>query len=614
VSSRAWALVVVLLLTVGLCTITGTVAPAPDAAAATVTIGTIQAQLSNHRGVNNGTSASNCITYAPVGTATSSALVSNPNEAQTAHGRPTSSQSSCPSTLNSSTQSTVGFRPAATTSAQDGVAFPIGKMIHYNNPVYADDRYFTGRITAILGGFTSPNAVSFDWQLDETPNSGGNNCCNDLITFTNQISTVTLTQGGLNFRLVILGFIPVLSSTTTCPATPVGTPQNEFSTVEGTQTHACLYASLVQERTLTIIKTVTGTAPPARSFNFSSSSTLAGSPWSNGTFSLTAGGSETRSLTSGNTVTITETDPGDDRWSLTGLACTEVNAAGVVVPATWVTTNLAARQTLLANVPAPQNGAQPGVTCTYTNTYTPKATVTLVKQVQTGSAAPNLWTLTATGSAAPPPSGATVSGPSGSPAVTAQRVPAGSYALTENGTGAAATGYVQVGDWVCRTAGGTALPVAAGTVTLPDSASATAAANVTCTVTNQLAVGSLQISKIVDAPDGAYTGGTTKVFSGSYDCGAGFTGTFSTLTTAAPVVINNIPVGRTCTVTETPPVGGLANASYAWGPAAFSGQPATITQNGTASITITNPVVQRFGTFAVTKTVDGPGGYAGGTG
>ena len=315
--------------------------------------------------------------------------------------------------------------------------------------MYTNDRYFTGRINAVLGGFASPNAVSFDWQLDETPNTGGDNCCNDLITFTNQISTVTLTQGGLSFRLVVLGFIPVASSTTTCPATPTGTPQNEFSTVEGTQTHACLYASLVQVRTLTVVKTVTGTAPPARSFDFSSSSTLAGSPWSNGTFSLTSGGSETRSLTSGNTVTVTETDPGDDRWSLTGLACTEFNAAGDQVPATWVTANLAARQALLTNVPTPQNAAQPGITCTYTNTYTPKATLTLVKQVQTGSAAPNLWTLTATGSPAPPPSGATISGPSGSSAVTIQRVPAGSYALTEVGTGAAATGYVQVGDWVC---------------------------------------------------------------------------------------------------------------------------------------------------------------------
>ena len=81
-----------------------------------------------------------------------------------------------------------------------------------------------------------------------------------------------------------------------------------------------------------------------------------------------------------------------------------------------------------------------------------------------------------------------------------------------------------------------------------------------------------------------------------------------------PVVIDNIPVGRTCTVTETPPTGGLLNASYAWGPATFDGQPATITNGGTATVTITNPVVQKFGTFALTKTVHGPGGYTGGTG
>ena len=129
VVGKAQALGVVMLLMAGLCTITATVAPAPDAAAATVNIGTIQAQMADQVGVNNGTSG-NCITYAPVGTATSSTLVSSPSEAQTAHGRPSSSQSSCPATLNSSTQSTVGFRPAATTSAQDGVAFPIGKMIH----------------------------------------------------------------------------------------------------------------------------------------------------------------------------------------------------------------------------------------------------------------------------------------------------------------------------------------------------------------------------------------------------------------------------------------------------------------------------------------------------
>ena len=84
---------------------------------------------------------------------------------------------------------------------------------------------------------------------------------------------------------------------------------------------------------------------------------------------------------------------------------------------------------------------------------------------------------------------------------------------------------------------------------------------------------------MVDAPTGAYTGGTTKTFTGTYDCGTGFTGR-SHATTATPVVINNIPAGRTCTVTETPPTGGLANASYAWGTATYSAQPVTITQNG----------------------------------
>ena len=143
------------------------------------------------------------------------------------------------------------------------------------------------------------------------------------------------------------------------------------------------------------------------------------------------------------------------------MASTSVDVPGA-------TLNTAARQVVLANIPAPLSASRPGITCTYTNTYTPKATLTLVKQVTSGTAAPNLWTLTATGSAAPPPAGFAISGPSGSAAVTSQRVPAGSYALTEIGTGSAATGYVQDGSWVCRTGGGTAVPVTNGSVTLAE--------------------------------------------------------------------------------------------------------------------------------------------------
>ena len=602
---RSTASLAVLALVASLTTIVTVLVPAVPADAATVNIGTIQAQMSDHRGVNNGTTG-NCITYAPPGTSTSSALVSSPNEAQTAHGY---SGGSCPSTLSTSSQSAVGFRPSAVTSANDGDQFLIGRMIHYNNPITANDEYFTGKLNTTLGGFTSPNTLTFPWNLDETPNTGGG-CCDDIITFSSQISSVTLTQGGLQFKLVITGFVPVANGTT-CPAVPAGTPVNQFKTVEGTQTHACLYASLQELRSLTIVKIVAGSPPGVPSFNYTSTSTLDGSPWSNGSWSLGSGGTYTKELVSGNTVTVTEVDPNDDRWVLTGLTCTQYSADGASqVPITGTTVNLAARQAVLTKVPAPLNAANPGITCTYTNTYTPKSTLTLVKVVQSGSAAPNLWTLTATGSAASPPSGKIVSGPSGSAAATNQRVPAGTYALTETGTGAAATGYVQVGDWVCKTAAGTTVPVSNGSVTLPDQAATTGA--VTCTATNRFVTGALQIAKVVDDPSGGYTGGSSKTFSGSYDCGTGYTGTFTTLTTASPVTVSNIPAGRQCTVTEIPPSGGLLNASYSWGMPSFTTQPVTITDGGTATVTITNPVVQSFGTFSLTKTISGPGGYTGG--
>ena len=192
-----------------------------------------------------------------------------------------------------------------------------------------------------LNGFTGANTLQYDWELDETPNSGSN-CCNDLLEFTNQISDVTLTQGGLSFRLVISGFIPVASGTT-CPAQDAGTPKNEFSTVEGQETHACLYAKIVQLRSLTVVKQITP-GSPARNFDFTSSSSLAGSPWANAKFALASGGTTTRSLTSGENVTVTEVDPNDDRWSVTGLVCTQVGINGQPEPVPGVTVNQAARQ------------------------------------------------------------------------------------------------------------------------------------------------------------------------------------------------------------------------------------------------------------------------------
>ena len=334
--ARAAGCIIALFVITGAVVVSTVVPPPRSVSAATVSLGTIQAQMANHLGVDNGTNG-NCIRYSPVGSGSASAVVSSPQEALTAHGY----RNSCPSTLSTTNQSAVGFAPSSRTSVEDGEQFLIGRMVHYNNPVTANDRYFTGQLLSILTGFAAPNTLTFNWTLDETPNSGSGNCCNDQISFTNQISDTTLVQGSLRFRLVMTGFVPVASGTA-CPAAASGAPQNVFSTVEGTTTHACLYAAVQQLRTLTIVKNVVGSPPAPRTFEFRSTSTLAGSPWSNSTFALGAGGTLTRDLTSGNSVTVTETDPLDDRWTLTGLTCTQASAAGPQEPVPGATLNLAA--------------------------------------------------------------------------------------------------------------------------------------------------------------------------------------------------------------------------------------------------------------------------------
>ena len=66
---------------------------------------------------------------------------------------------------------------------------------------------------------------------------------------------------------------------------------------------------------------------------------------------------------------------------MTAISC--VDGAGGTVNAT---VNLAARKMTLPDIPAPPTAAAGPITCTYTNTYTPKATLTLVKAVDGGTA------------------------------------------------------------------------------------------------------------------------------------------------------------------------------------------------------------------------------------
>ncbi|WP_435737569.1 hypothetical protein V5D56_02915 [Cellulosimicrobium sp. PMB13] len=121
------------------------------------------------------------------------------------------------------------------------------------------------------------------------------------------------------------------------------------------------------------------------------------------------------------------------------------------------------------------------VVCTATNTWT-GATLTLTKLLEGELfAQPEHWTLTATGGP-DPEDPVTVSGPSGSDAVTDVFVPAGAYTLSEDGW----SGF-EAGPWVC-----TGAPVAGDVVTIGTGA------DVECSITNTPLPSRLTLVKVVD--------------------------------------------------------------------------------------------------------------------
>ena len=337
-----------------------------------------------------------------------------------------------------------------------------------------------------------------------------------------------------------------------------------------------------------------GITPPGTTFTFDSVSSIGGSAWDNSTFSLTPtlGNSASvgpRELLQGDTVSVTERAPASGKWTLTSVTC--VDGTGQPVP---TSVNLDARKVTLADVAAPATGAAGPITCTYTNSYTPKATLTLTKVVDGGTALPSRWTLSASG---PTP----ISGTSGSAAVTAQPVNAGTYTLDEAG---APLGYTSQG-WTC-----TAGTLSGNQLTLVDNTTAT------CTITNRFSRNSFRIVKQVQGPAGGFTGNGDTPFAGTWTCG-GTTGSFS-VTQNTPFTSPDIPAGTTCTVTETKPTGNLADTSWSWNPPTYpDGTTVTIAEGTVPTVTVRNTYAQATGSLTLSKVVQPrPGaplaGYTGG--
>jgi len=112
----------------------------------------------------------------------------------------------------------------------------------------------------------------------------------------------------------------------------------------------------------------------------------------------------------------------------------------------------------------------------------------------------------------------------------------------------------------------------------------------------------LQGDETTSNPDGATL---PAAFTGTYDCGTGYTGVFS-VADGASQTISGIPTGNECSVVETAPA---AIPGYTWGPITYS--PATIeisTKGGTFEIVVGNSITRDLGNFKVTKTTSNPDG------
>ena len=366
-----------------------------------LTTGNISARITSHIGIDSngnpdGTNESNCIHYQPEASSSSSEWVDHPQQAWTAHG---TNGEDCPSKVNLEKQSAVGISPADETSLMTGTPFLLARVEHLNNPIVGGADYYKGNLDIEMGGFDGAPIISLPWWMWETPNQadpcpdGSNEAgCFDEIRFTSQIGNQIISQNGMDFRLVITGFIPLEEIQTEdkgmkCPEDPKADEiENDFWTMEDASTMACLYAEISQVREVIVTKTIVGnptsvTAPSA-AFSYTTAGTLAGSPWKSGAFSLTpaangSASSTAKEIVQADSVTITETAPTDAQWALTGIKCTDFDESGNArtLPS-GATYDVTAKKVVLSQVADPDYAANPDITCTFTNTYTPAATTT----------------------------------------------------------------------------------------------------------------------------------------------------------------------------------------------------------------------------------------------
>ena len=482
----------------------------------------VQAQAANHDGINGTTGGD--IRYGSAAAGTVSGTIGNPGVevgsnstafvgpgkmVYSAHGRGQKClkkmggkcvlyEGQEDGELNLNVKSAVGFAPREVGSVDVGKEFALGYFVHVNNPIVGSGGSGGQHYAATLNIKLTLNGVektlSFPWTIHETPNNGPQP--NDILNFTSTVAPVSFESNNLNYTLTIHGFTQ--NTGASCPAELTGgTPLSEqFITVEGQKTYGCLWASIEQVRKVTIEKKVEK-APdmvgeiPDTTFGFTTTGELSNLWGTGGKFSLKpkeatpATEVNENGYNTGKELKITEDTLGAN-WSLKSLSCKDADGHGAPIG------SISEGTLTLAKGLAEADPDKVPIRCTYTNLYTPPATITLRKEVSSGTAdISKNWTLSATHGS---------EGVTGESGVSAEVAPNQEYSLSETPKAdfAQEAEQYELEAWSCSADKGQ-LTFDADAKTVTPKPGQT----VTCTAKNRLKSATLTLVKKINVPAGA---------------------------------------------------------------------------------------------------------------
>ncbi|MEG8105879.1 peptidase [Actinomyces oris] len=428
--------------------------------------------------------------------------------------------------------------------------------------------------------------VRFDGYMSQDyTDKNGRSCSDDILDIKSDRSDTAWTDPstGIRYKLKLWGFVNNGSSDN-CQAqlskAESAGLEERFITREQSISYGCLYGSLEQERPVTFAKDIKAdpsvhgslTIPQFTYLNASPEGTYGHENWGTPsgltpTWSGEAVDPRTYTLLAPNdaaTVQEAQADPqavvdrntGDVRtsgWFLRNVTCTAGTRGAPLLRRDGTTrldqsdsVDLDKRTIRLDETQLAERQDEVAVKCVWHNEYVVgRGRVTLVAVVDVGHARPEQWTLTAKPATEGLFGQKTITGASGTPAVSKVYTAGGTYVLS---AGKGPEDYSQNGPWVCTDDDGSDTPVSSdNTFVLGEGR------NVTCVVHQKPQQTPVSAVKTVDGASDAATAGS---YSLSYTCTPGPGGkaiSAGKITVDAKGNAADLPaqrVGATCTVTE----------------------------------------------------------------